>query len=1336
MTSAPDRDRGAGPTDEVSEDVLPAVFARTVRRHADRVAVDVPPGDGRPARTTWTYARLDAAAARLAAALAPWAGADRVVAIHLPRHDPTLFAAQLAVSRAGAAWTCVDASFPEDHLAHVLADAKAVAVLTDAAGAARPAVAGSGVAVLDVASLLSDAAPAAASAPRGTGPRPSSLAYVIYTSGTTGRPKGVAIEQRSIVNLVRGDLAAFGLGPGDRVAQGSSAAYDSSVEESWLAFASGATLVVLDDTTARLGPDLVPFLREEGVTVFCPPPTQLRATGCEDPRAALPRLRLLYVGGEALTPDVVERWAPGRRLVNGYGPTETTVTSLRGDVVAGGPVTIGRPVPGLEAFVLDERLEPVPDGEPGELFLGGAGLARGYLGNDDLTAERFPTHPRLGRLYRTGDLVRRDGGGDHHYLGRIDAQVKLRGHRIELSAVEAVIAACPGVRAVGCRVQGSGAAELLAAHVVPTDPAAPPRVDELEAAVRARLPSAAVPGRWAWRDALPQNRSGKLDRAALPELAAPARHGARAHVAPRDAQERRVAAAVRSVLALDADVSVEDDFFLDLGGTSLSAAVVVSTLRRDPASAAAAVRDVYEGRTVAGIARRIGAGRPVAASAAGGAPGPAPVPAAASVGTAAVQTLWLLAGLVLSSAAVAWVWLVLAPAALARFGIAGTMLLAPLAALLLQLVWFPGSVLVVAAAKRVLVGRYRPMRAPAEGGFALRHWLVTSLARAIPWSWVSDTVLVGVALRALGARVGARVHVHQGVDLTRGGWDLLTLGDDASLGMESSVRLVEVEAGQLVVGPVTLGRGATLDVRAGAGADTELGDGAYLGPLSSLAPGARVPAGEAWAGVPASRVGDAPRPVVDGGARAMSPAAHAVLTLALRFLRPVVGAYGALVAVVAWWCARSGFDGDALIALLAHPTPSATVGALALLYAASVPVGLVAAAVGLRLVGRVRPGTWSRWSVAYLRILAKTETVRRAGDLLAGTMLWPLWLKMAGMRAGRRCEVSTVEEVVPELVEVGGGSFLTDGIYLGPPRVVAGTVTVAATRLGARSFVGNHVVVPPGTQLPDEVLLGVSTLADGRMPAGTSWFGHPAFELPRREVVVADERLTHRPGFLRWTTRLLWELARFLIPAGNAAVLLAWAAGLSAAATAWHGPALWFVAAPTLGFLAAAVPCAWVVAAKWLLLGRVRPGQRGFWSCWASRWDFHYVLWQEHARRALSHLEGTPWLAWYLRAMGCRIGRGVTLGPGFAQVVDPDMFDLEDGVTMNAYVQAHSFEDRVLKLDRVHVRRGATVGSQALLLYGADVGEGTTVAPHSVVMKHERLLPGRAYAGVPTQATG
>jgi non-ribosomal peptide synthetase-like protein len=241
--------------------------------------------------------------------------------------------------------------------------------------------------------------------------------------------------------------------------------------------------------------------------------------------------------------------------------------------------------------------------------------------------------------------------------------------------------------------------------------------------------------------------------------------------------------------------------------------------------------------------------------------------------------------------------------------------------------------------------------------------------------------------------------------------------------------------------------------------------------------------------------------------------------------------------------------------------------------------------------------------------------------------------------------------------------------------------------------------------------------------------------LPRRERVEEDRRLTHDPSAVRFANRLLWELARVGLPIVPVCVAIAW---IKALATAAAMPAVGFAAfalvvVPLVSMLATGALCAIVLASKWLLLGRVEPGRHPLWSCWCSRWDFLYMAWGFWARRVLAAFEGTPMLPWYVRAMGAKVGKGVVLGSGFAQVVDPDMLHIEDGATVDCLFQAHTFEDRVLKIDHVFIRRDATVATGSVVLYGADVGEHAHVASHSVVMKRERLLPGRSYVGCPTR---
>jgi non-ribosomal peptide synthetase-like protein len=1295
------------------------------------VAIEVPPGPSRPDRLRVSYVELERRANAIASRLRALVTGECVVAIMLPRDSDLLYAAQLAVLKAGAAYTCIDPSFPDRRIRDLLADSEAVALLTDALGKKR--IRGRSK-VFDVRALAArsaadddDVRPAPPPPPP-PWLGPSSLAYVIYTSGTTGTPKGTLIEHRSIVNLVRSDLGEFDLGPGDRVAQNSSAAYDSSVEESWLALAAGATLVVMDDDAVRLGPGLPAWLRNERINVFCPTPTALRAMGCRDPEHELPELRLVYVGGEALPRDLAERWARGRRLENGYGPTECTVTALRTWIRPGSEVSIGTPVPGISAWVLDDSLREVPDGETGELCLGGVGLARSYHRRPELTAERFPEHPTLGRIYRTGDLAHRTADGVFHVHGRIDSQVKLRGHRVELEEIEARLTSCAGVREAACRVQEAGVTQALVAFVVPSNVDAPPDETTLRQVLRAMLPSYMVPARIATLPVLPTTLGGKLDRRSLPTIDLDGHSDDSVTVMPRNACEARIVAAFAEVLELSSSPSVTADFFVDLGGDSLSAALAVFSLQDDPAMATLTVRDLYDHPSAGELAAL--AAEPIVGSGDGPRAQRQRPPVERPVAATLFQSAWLFTDFVLASLISYVVLFHALPAVTERLGAVTLMLLFPPFALVGLAGYTVAAVAYAVWMKRRLIGRFQPMRVPVWGRQWLKHWVVSRAAARIPWWLLEGTEYQKMVLRALGARIGERVHIHRGVELTDGGWDLLEIGDDVTLSQGASVRLVELEDREMIVGPVVLENGCTLDVHAAVRTGCRVERDAYLTAHSSLNRGVRIPHGERWDGIPARPAGRAPAAPTVAPGRIFSPRAAGDLLLLARLALVMFLALPAELLGLAVWRLYGGsvtsiasavdtlFDTRAVLTMMA-------------LAVAAVPLTLLMTAIACRVMGRDKGRVVSRWSAAYVPLWLVPELVDSAQRWLYGTLFWPHWLRLAGARVGRDCEVSSLIDALPATIDIGDRTFCADGIYLGGAGVHRGTVTVRPVSLASNVFLGNGALVPGGVRVAEGTLLGINTVADPRvLRPHTSWFGHPAFRLPNRQVIAADASLTEHPSALRRLTRLFWETARFALPMVPVLAFVLYLWGVERAA---EGSVLrLLIAIPLVTLGTALLPIVAALAAKWLLLGRARPGMRPLWSNWASRWDFYCVVWNVYVRELAAELRWTALLAVLLRAAGMRIGRGVVLDGRFAEdLPDPDMITIEDGATVEGTFQAHTFEDRVLKNGPVVIRAGATVAHNAVLLYGADVGANTRVGPHSVIMKHERLLPNIDYEGFP-----
>ncbi|MFC9993475.1 amino acid adenylation domain-containing protein [Nocardia sp. NPDC127526] len=417
-------------------------------------------------------------------------------------------------------------------------------------------------------------------------------AYVIHTSGSTGAPKGVVVTHAGLANMAAAQARCLGVEQNSRILCAAAPSFDVSVWELVLAAGAAAALVVAP-TDAYAGPALARFLRAERVTHAFLTPAVLAATEPD----GLPDLSVLVTGGEACPPAVAAAWGRDRRLVNAYGPTETTiVATMSGAIDGGGPITLGGPALGIHCYVLDSGLRPVPVGTIGELYIGGAGLARGYLARPGLTGAHFianPFGPPGERLYRTGDLVTWTERGELDYRGRADLQVKLRGMRVELGEIEAAVAAAPGVaHAVAVRA-GDGPDAFLAAYVVPhpdhsLDPAA------VTAVAAERLPSHLVPT-VVVLDRMPLLANGKVDRAALPTPARPQRR----HRPPATPAEQAVAAAFAQVLDIEC-AGLDDDFF-ELGGNSLSAAHVIARL-----DGGIALRDLFEAPTVAGLAARLG----------------------------------------------------------------------------------------------------------------------------------------------------------------------------------------------------------------------------------------------------------------------------------------------------------------------------------------------------------------------------------------------------------------------------------------------------------------------------------------------------------------------------------------------------------------------------------------------------------------------------------------------------------------------------------------------------------------------------------------------------------
>ncbi|ALA19480.1 hypothetical protein AL346_04830 [Chelatococcus sp. CO-6] len=594
----------------VPERSLPQLIAEAARRRPDATALIA--GEER-----LSYRELEERANRLAHHLrGRGVRPEGLVALALPR-GAAMVVALLGVMKAGGAYLPLDPDYPRGRLADMLADAGPAPVVTLRATAAAlgEVLAGREVICLDAPEIIAALADEPDTAPDEAGHDLAHPAYVIYTSGSTGRPKGVVVTHVGIASLALGQIERFGVGPTSRVLQFASFSFDAAVSEVAMALVAGGTLVLMPPEGFQSPEQLAALLAGHGVTHVTLPPAVLSVLPVE----AVPPDCTVITAGEHCPAEVMARWADARTMINAYGPTETTVcATMSGRLTAGGTPPIGSPIWNSRVYVLDSALRPVGSGVAGELYVGGLGLARGYRGRPDLTAERFvadPFGPPGARMYRTGDIVRRRADGELVFVGRADQQVKIRGHRIEPGEIEAVLNGHVAVaRAVVIAREDRPGDRRLVAYCVARAGTA---IDgeALRAHAAAQLPAHMVPAAFVMLDSLPLTPNGKLDRRALPApQLAPV-----GTTPPRNDREALLCRLFAEVLGLDA-VGIDDGFFA-LGGDSILSIQLVGRARRE--GLGLMPRDVFERRTPAGLAE---AAIDLGAEEAAPEPGEGPVP--------------------------------------------------------------------------------------------------------------------------------------------------------------------------------------------------------------------------------------------------------------------------------------------------------------------------------------------------------------------------------------------------------------------------------------------------------------------------------------------------------------------------------------------------------------------------------------------------------------------------------------------------------------------------------------------------------------------------------------
>lgn len=1253
------------------------------------------------------------------------------------------YIALLAVLKANAAYVPFDGGFPNDRIEFIMEDAGVTAMLTQEMF--REKVAGFDVPAIFLDTEREQIARLDASrlTPEEKGEPGDEIAYLIYTSGTTGKPKGVVIEHASICNFVRVAAEIYGYGPEDRVYQGMTIAFDFSVEELWVPLLAGAALVPAKPAATLVGNDLADYLIEHKVTGWACVPTLL-ATIEKD----LANLRLLIVSGEACPQNLVTRWArDGRKILNAYGPTEATVTCTLTELLPGKPVTIGGPLPTYTIVILDpDKPEQVPEGGMGEIAIAGVGLAQGYLNRPDLTDQKFipdfiglPNNPSK-RIYRSGDLGCINADGEVEFHGRIDTQVKIRGYRIELTEIESVIMEFPEIAQAVVHTWEAepGAVELVAYYALKKGEK---QIDHgaMAQVLRKRLPRYMVPAYIERLNIIPMTPSDKADRKALPApKGARVSGGSGNFVAPGSDMEKLLAATLCETMQVE-KISIEDNFFNDLGAHSLLMARFCAKLREVPGAPDISMPVIYQNPTIAGLAAHFAGAASVEEAAPPVKRDPLRVPSKLQYyGCGAMQGLaaglYLLFGLWVLREGFEWTYAVEQNTA----------------ALYARVVAYAAGMFILFSilpimAKWLLVGRWKAERIPIWSFGYLRFWIVRSLIRTSPMVPFAGTPLFNVYLRMLGARIGKDVVISAAQFPLCA--DLFSVGENTILRKDCIVPGYRAQSNYIYTGPISIGANCFVGEGSVVDIDTVMEDDTQLGHASSLQPGQRLEKGKRYHGSPA----------VETSANycTINPMPCSPLRKAIWSGVLLSGALGIFMPVLVYILYEGApyffrytgaviFDPadpwtylQPLSVELAVATFALMVGGLAL--------GLAAVFILPRICNAfLKPETtYVRYGFHYLMHgLVSAGSNSRLYNLLFGDSPFITWylsrlgydlnsIDQTGSNFGTNQKHDN-----PFLCDIGSGTMVSDGLSMINAHMSPTSFRLSRVRIGDHNYLGNVIFFPSDAKTGENVLLGTKVMIpiDGKLRENVGLLGSPAFEIPR-----AVDRDTEYNPYADKAAReaQIAKKARHNLLTVVLYLLGYWVFGfvslLASIVAVLYYPGLGLLSFVFSGIFLAAFSLVYFVLLERASLG-FKPLQPQMAAVYEPYFWFHERHWKFTEFPLQRLFAGTPLKPFIGRLLGIRMGDRV-FDDG-AQFLEKTLVSVGDHANLNVacVVQGHSLEEGIFKSDRISIGNGCCIGTGAFVHYGTTLKDDSIVASDSFLMKGEVLDRGSTWRGNPARA--
>jgi len=1145
------------------------------------------------------------------------------------------------------------------------------------------------------------------------------ISHIIFTSGSTGKPKGIPIKHYQIAHFIESENQMLNITCHDIVYQGFSISFDMWFEEVWISFLVGATLIIADNIISKSFDKLEYFIKDKNITVLHAVPSLLGFI-----ENNVPSLRLINSGGEACNENVIRKWAKDNiQFFNSYGPTETTVTATIGQLKLYDLVNVGLPLPNYSIAIIDDQHIPVELGVIGELVVSGIGVSEGYFKNQALTTKSFINKPISldqmygDKIYLTGDLGFINEEGKVVVLGRKDDQVKIRGYRVELGEIESVINSIDHVlNAVVIKKQVLGIDQLVAFYQTNQS-------EDITAILKSKvldiLPVYMLPSQFIKVDNFKRLASGKIDRKNLPDFQSNSIKSKIDEKFSTDSITQKVLEVLIDLFP-GQEININADFFDDLGGHSMLAAIFVSESRNKIGINDVSILDIYQKRKIESIinlwkeksnntehVESLKFEKPNNLS-------------YYLCGLFQLMGLFIIFGLVAAQIFIPYLSYYIVANEVDGFAY-------PILSAITSFMITPILILLmIILIKKVFIGKFVAGDYPLWGYVYFKWWFYKTLVSITPSDTLSNSPLYNYYLRSIGCKVSANAQLNK---FEFGVGDLIEIGENVTISGNVILNNAYVEKGQLKLRSIIIEDNGYIGTSSVVNGGCIIKKNGTLKDLSALSNGIIISQQEIWEGSPANykEIEQSKLSINKNSFNNL----YNYKFLFLILLLPIIIVLPLMPTIIGLHYLDENADWYSFYYLFSTPIFS-------LIY---IVLFILEVVLLTRLFNRkIKEGTYSIYSNTYINKWFSDQLFSLLllviKPIFATVYINKIY-RLLGAKVGKNTEISNASNVSHHLLEIGNESFIADVAVIGETDVRNQELILMKTIIGDKIFIGNSAVVPQGLNLGNNKLIGVLSIAPSQSKLDqleTDWFGSPAIELPKRQINANyPDWLTFKPNKLRILARSTIEFIRILIPQSLilclSIIFIAYAHDLITK----NNSVIALLLFPFYYFLMVALPAFLITfLLKWLIVGKYKKAEFPMWTIQVWLTEAITSLYESVAvAYFLDFLQGTVFLPFFLRLLGVKIGKKVYL-----QTTDFTEFDL---VTIGDYAnlnfdsgpQTHLFEDRVMKMGPVTIGANVTVGAGTIILYDSTIGFNTTINSLSLVMKGDVVPSNSIWGGIP-----